>query len=219
MFFNKTNQIIDLLEAHTSAVLNCFGAYEEIFNDIVNLQTKKDEGAFNDHFALKLKTLEHEADNKRHEVIFELLQGGLLVDNRKSTMRLVEGVDQVADTAEDIIQMLVFEKVVLEDFLIEPLKIINGITSKQLSKFIEVLSKVVTKYELKLVMNDMREIEGFESEVDRIEDDLIKKLYSKDMPLANKLQFKQLIRLVSSMSDAIEDLSDEVEIILASRRI
>lgn len=219
MFFNKTNQIIDLLEDHTSAVQSCFDAYEEIFNEIVNLQSKNDEKAFSDDYTLRLNTLEHNADNKRHEVIFQLLQGGFLVDNRKSTMRLVEGVDQVADTAEDIIQMLVLEKVILEDFLVEPLQIINSITKHQLNKFIEVLSKIVTKYDLQLIINDLREIEDFESEVDSIEDELIKKLFSEDMPLANKLQFKQLIRLVSSMSDAIEDLSDEVEIILASRRI
>jgi len=219
MFFNKTKQIIDLLEAHTSAVLKCFESYEEIFKEIVNLASKKDDRAFNDKYTLKLKILENEADSKRHEVIFELLQGGLLVDSRKSTMRLVEGVDQIADTTEDIIQLLVFEKLALEDFLIEPLSIINSTTKKQLDKFIEVLSKIVTKYDLQLVINDLREIEDFESEVDRIEDDLIKKLYNKDMPLANKLQYKELIRLISSMSDKIEDLSDDVEIILASRRI
>jgi len=219
MFFNKTNQIISLLEAHTSAVLVCFDTYEDYFSEIVKLASMGDNKAFSEDYTLKLKTLENEADNKRHEVIFELLQGGLLVDNRKSTMRLVEGVDQIADTTEDVVQMLVFEKLVLEDFLIEPLKVINSITRKQLNKFIEVLSKIVTKYELQSVINDMREIEGFESEVDRIEDDLIKKLYDRNISLAEKLQYKQLIRLVSGMSDAIEDLSDEVEIILASRRI
>lgn len=219
MFFNKTNQIIDLLDAHTSAVQSCFETYESSFSEIVNLQSIKDDKAFHNDFALKLKTLEHDADIKRHEVIFELLQGGLLVDSRKSTMRLVEGVDQVADTAEDIIQMLVYEKVVLEEFLVEPLIIINKITHKQLDKFVGILSKIVTKYDLQLVINELREIEDFESEVDQIEDDLIKQLFDADIPLANKLQFKELIKLISSMSDSIEDLSDEVEIILASRRI
>lgn len=219
MFFNKTNQIIDLLEAHTSAVLKCYETYMELFEEIVNLSSKKDSKAFNDDYTLKMKTLEKEADNKRHEVIFELLQGGFLVDSRKSTMRLVEGVDKIADTAEDIIQMLVYEKVILDEFLIEPLKIINSITKNQLTKFIKVLSQIVTKYDLQLVINDIREIEEFESEVDRIENDLIKKLYNEDIPLVNKIEFKELIRLVASMSDAIEDLSDEVEIILASRRI
>jgi uncharacterized protein Yka (UPF0111/DUF47 family) len=40
-----------------------------------------------------------------------------------------------------------------------------------------------------------------------------------DLELAYKNQLKGLINMVAEISDKIEDLSDEVEIILASRRI
>lgn len=219
MFFNKANQIIELLSAHSSSVLYCYAEYMETFDEIVKLQSINLEDAFSGDLANKLTILENEADRKRHEVIFQLLQGGFLVDSRKSTMRLVEGVDHIANVTEDVIQMLVFERMLLDDFLIQPLKMINEITKKQLEFFVGVLAKIVTKYDLNELMNDIRSIEEYESEVDRIEDDLIVALFETEYDLATKLHYKQLIRLITSMSDHIEDLSDEVEIILASRRI
>jgi predicted phosphate transport protein (TIGR00153 family) len=219
MFFNKTNQIIELLNAHINAVLECYESYTVIFSEIVNKQSINDLGSSGAEYTDRIQALEEEADKKRHQVIFQLLQGGFLVDSRKSTMRLVEGVDKIADSTEDIIQMLIFEKIEIKKFLIEPLISINDITHKQLKQFINILSKMVTKYEVNQIQKDIREIEDYETDVDRIEDELIKQLYQSSLPLANKQQLKELIRMISNMSDMIEDLSDEVEIIIASRRI
>lgn len=218
MFFKRANQIIDLLNDHLEAVDKCYCSYIKNFKEIVNNQSKLEKVTLNT-LATEVKSLEHEADVIRHKVILELLQGGFLVDSRKSTMRLVEGLDQVADLAAEIMQMIVYEQIVLDDFLKDPLSQMNEITGKQLNSFIDVLSKLITKYELEHMIEQVRQIEAYESEVDVIEDELLSVLFSMDMPLANKLHYKQLIKMVSRMSDLIEDLSDEIEIILASRMI
>ncbi len=141
------------------------------------------------------------------------------MDSRKSTMRLVEGLDGIADTASDVIDMLVFERIRLHEDMIQPLMDIHRITGKQLEIFINVLVQLVSKYDFDKMLASISKIEELESEVDTIEKRLIKAVYGTDMELSQKLQYKDLITLVTGMSDSIEDLSDEVEIILASRRI
>ncbi len=218
MFFKKTNTIIELLNDHINAVESCYQLYMDSFEEIVNLQTNNMLDKVN-KVAEELKQREHQADLIRHDVIVELLRGGFLVDSRKSTMRLVEGVDRVADIAEDVFKMIAYERTTIIDDLYKPLCQINRITKEQLNCFFDILSKLMTAYDQDQMIRQLVEIEEFESKVDLIEDDLIKNLFAKDIDLAEKLQYKALIKMISSMSDLIEDLSDQVEIILSSRNI
>lgn len=218
MFFKKTNTIIDLLNDHVNAVKECYRLYMEGFSEIVNLQTNKESDELL-KLTEELKQKEHQADLIRHDVIVELLQGGFLVDSRKSTMRLVEGVDKVADTTEDVFKMIAYEQIVLDQDLLKPLEQINSITKEQLYSFFDILSKLMTKYDQDQMINQLVEIEEYESQVDTIEDQLIRDLFHRDISLAQKLQYRTLIKTITSMSDLIEDLSDEIEIILSSRKI
>lgn len=220
MFFNKSNQIIKQLNLHAQAVITCFNEYQVGILELVKIQSKQpfDKEA---QIAIvnKIVTLEREADIIRHQVIRDLLQGGLLVDSRKSTMRLIEGIDLIANIAEDCIQMICDENIVLDPWISHSIHEINTLTGKQLELLIEVLLQIVTKYNMDDVLLQIEEIEHLESQADQVENMLIKDLFEKELDLSLKLHYKQFIRLVTSMSDIIEDLSDEVEIILASRRI
>jgi len=218
MFFKKTNTIIDLLNDHVNAVKTCYHIYMDNFDKIVIFQTNKEADRLL-KLTEELKQKEHQADRIRHDVIVELLQGGFLVDSRKSTMRLVEGIDKVADTTEDIFKMIAYEQIQLDEELLKPLSQINKITHDQLNVFFDILSKLMTKYDQDEMIKQLIEIEEYESEVDEIEDKLMIDLFNKNITLAEKLQYKALIQSITSMSDLIEDLSDEVEIILASRKI
>jgi len=152
-------------------------------------------------------------------VITQLLQGGLLAESRKSILVLIEGNDTIANITEEILRMVVFERIEISLFIVSSLKMINDITLNQLLKYMEVFDKVMTKYDPDQMVQDIRQIETYEAQVDAIENELIIQVFSLNIPLANKLQFKSLIKLVSQISDEIEDLSDEIEIILSSRRV
>ena len=91
-------------------------------------------------------------------------------------MRLVEGLDGIADTASDVIDMLVFERIRLHEDMIQPLMDIHRITAKQLEIFINVLVQLVSKYDFDKMLASISKIEELESEVDTIEKRLIKVL-------------------------------------------
>lgn len=218
MIFKKTSQIIELLHKHVNRVVDCYDYYEESFKALPDEQKQGDDAELIKRVKA-LKTIEHEADVLRHKVIVELLGGGFLVDSRKSTMRLMEGVDRVADTADEVYKMIVIEKINIDEVLFDSLSQINTITKKQLTLFIQLLSDLMTKYELDEMIQRLVQIETYESEVDVIENRLIQEIFNRDMMLAQKIQYKELVKKVAGMSDLIEDLSDEMEIILASRKM
>lgn len=220
MFFNKSNQIIKQLDLHAQSVMACYKKYQSSVLEIVNKQSNNVlSNTDKDELVQDIISLEETADMIRHQVIRELLQGGLLVDSRKTTMRIIEGIDSVADIAEDVIQMICYENINLSDLISQPIQEINALTRSQLELLIDVLRQMVTKYDIDVVLSQIEDIENLESKVDAIENNLIREIFDSEMDLASKLHYKQLIRLITSMSDVIEDLSDEVEIILASRRI
>jgi len=219
MFFNKTNQIIDLISEYLDSLTNCYDEYCTVFEELAYRHLNEHENLFDLEYAERVANLERIADKNRRNVIVKLLQGGLLVDNRKTMMRLIENIDKVADLTEDVIQMIVFEQLKLMPYIVEALLTVNEITGVQLKLFVNILSKTLTNFDFNHMMEDIKQVEKLESDVDSIEDGLIQELFREDLSLSEKLQYKELIRLVTRMSDHIEDLSDEVEIILASRRI
>lgn len=215
MFFSKTEEIKGLVTEHTEAVMACFNMYEEsmqgIFSNCKESELKT--------YSTKLGALESEADKVRHQIIRRLLEGGMIMDSRKSLMRVIEGVDDVANKTEDVIREIYIQNMVIPKSLHNSLNEINEVTKKQLTILIKVIRKVVHKYKIKDTLEMIHSIEMLESEVDVIEDKTIKELFKTDLSLAEKMQLKKIINLVGSMSDTIENISDLVEIIMMARKV
>lgn len=220
MLFSKSKLVIQKLSTHSTNVRECYLRYMQIFDEFVlDQEAILSDDLKMDSYVDQIRKLEKEADAIRHVVIRELLSGGLLLENRKSSVRLIEGLDQVANIAEDIIQMLFYEKISIDEFMVKDIKEINSITLSQLDLFISLLTRTMTKYEERTLLEDIIRIEEYETRVDEVENELVKKIYRLPVELAQKNQFRDLLRLVAGISNLIEDLSDEIEIIASLRRV
>ena len=219
VFFSRANKIIEQLELHSNLIVECFETYQQNFKEVAdNSELQLKNGLENR--VEKLSQLEKKADRVRHQVIRYLLNGGFLVDNRKSSMRLIEGLDKVADSSEDIFKMIAYEKIQLPDWLVKQIISINSLTFEQLKLYVKLMNKIVSDYDFDEVVSELEKIEELETKVDEIEIMALKQIFDmQNVDLAYKYQLKSLINMIASISDNIEDLSDEVEIILASRRI
>lgn len=215
MLFSKSAEIKNLVGEHTEAVINCYEQYEDAIQQVVKGCNEKEIFSY----TTKLRVLESEADTVRHKIIRSLLEGGLLVDSRKSLMHVIEGIDSVADTTEDIIQEIYMQRMVIPSFNHEAILQMTQVTKKQLLVLSETIKLIVSKYKIDEMTKMIHEIEDFESEVDKIQQETIKKLFDTDLPLAYKMQIREFINLIGSMSDRIEDISDAVEIIMMARKV
>ena len=215
MFFSKGKEVVELVDKHLKAVNICYKTYEEGFTKLL---ISRDEQSLK-HYCDKLNMLETEADTLRHEIIRKMLDGGLLVDSRKSLMHIIEGADTVADLTENIFNMIYLEGISIKDYMIEPIKAMNEITHNQLELLINAIEQVIYKFDMDQLYDIIRKIEQLESEVDIIEKQLLKDVFTDEIPLSMKLHYKQLINSITDISDLIEDISDAIEIVMLARKV
>lgn len=215
MFFGKGKVVVELVKKHLDAVSDCLSYYESAMIDILDGCSPETLEKHN----TTLRGLESEADQWRHEIIRKMLDGGLLVDSRKSLMRIIEQVDKVANLTETISGKLYLEGFEIEPYMVDPIKKINKTTSDQYALLANVIKQVFYQYNVDELYVLIREIEDLESVVDRHQKALIKSLFDSDIDLAKKLHYKQLINKIASISDIIEDISDDIEIIMLSRKV
>lgn len=215
MFFSKTVEIESLISEYSDTVVACFNYYMHAMDTLlkVNATDKRKE------FVLGIESLERAADEKRHQIIQELLQGGLIVDSRKSLMRMLEHLYGVCNVCEDILQEIDMQKINLHEILQEPIQSINKISKNQLEVLVQTIAAVVGKYKLEEMILSIRLIENLETQVDTLEHDVVRKIYDMDLELAEKNQLRALIGQIGNIADIVEDVSDEIEIIMMARSV
>jgi len=215
MFFSKGKVVVELVDEHLRAVKVCFKTYIDAMDTFLDGCEHDELATYNN----QLHQLETEADLIRHKIIKKMLDGGLLVDSRKSLMHIIEGADTVADKSEEIISMVYLEHIKVLPMMIDPIKRMNQITKQQLDLLVEAIEKIIYKYDPDQLFETIRTIEMLESDVDSIQNALLDKLFQGDIELALKLHYKQLFDDISSISDLIEDISDSIEIIMLTRKV
>lgn len=215
MFFSKVNEIEKMMKEYTVIIENCFTNYMSIMTEIVNEQNQEQYSGF----MVTMKQLESEADKKRHALIRQLLEGGLVLDSRKSLMHVIEGLDGVADLAEEIVREFYLTHMPIETATGHGVLQMNQVIHKQLLHLIETVVAVVTTYDLESLFSLLTTIEQLETEVDVIQQRAIKEIYNQELSLAEKMQQRVLIDKVAKMADDIEDVSDLIEIIMMTRKV
>ncbi len=215
MLFSKSDKIKELVGNHTNQVMRCYDKYEEAMKVILDGCDKEATGAYTN----ELRLMESRADEIRRQIIRQLLEGGLVIDSRKSIMHVIEAVDEIADLAEDIILQIYIQNIVIPIFTHDSIRAMTEITSRQLYLLVDVVKGVVSHYKSEEMTQTILQIEGMESAIDGIQQSVVKTLFETDMSLAEKLQLRELINLIGHMSDLIEDISDEIEIIMMARKV
>lgn len=195
----------------------------KIISEILDSMTELFELAFNENWE-KTKVLvdfirnkESEADEIRREAEFMLYSGAFLPGLRGDLLELIEAIDNITDRAESIADTLLLQRIKIPENLWEDIL-------KQFSKSKETFETLKVACESFLEDFDSArekiiEVEDKEHEEDSIERELIEKLFSSDLPLANKLQLNQLIKAIGDIADLSEDVSDILEIIVMKRRM
>lgn len=215
MFFSKSVEIEKIMKVYLDALVAGYDFYMNVMEIILKGTTREQtEG-----YMLEMDRLEREADTIRHQIIRQMLQGGLVVESRKSFMRLIEHMDNIANNCEDIIQEIYLQNMTIHELLIEPFGKINVITKEQLSWLVHAVTGIVSKYDLNELFDVIRKIEDLEAQVDELEHAAVKEIFERPLELAYKMQMRQLISSVGNIADIIEAVSDEIEIIMMARKV
>ncbi len=215
MLFHKTDKIRTLVGNHTDAVITCYDKFEEAMIAVVGGCDREALAVYTE----ELRALESNADKIRRQIIRQLLEGGLVMDSRKSVMHVIESVDGIADIAEDIIQEIYIQRMALPDICHESMLAMVRVTKRQLTLLIDIVKNIVDRYNEREMTQVTSEIEHLESEVDDLQHDLTERVFDESWPLAEKLQLKKIIEMTGEIADLIEDISDEIEIVMLARKV
>ncbi|MFQ5794850.1 MAG: DUF47 domain-containing protein [Candidatus Bipolaricaulia bacterium] len=167
--------------------------------------------------AYEVHKLEGRADDVRRAVETELLSGALLASFRGDLLNVIEGTDKLANKAESILDFLLLQRVSVP----QPLtSLALDITDLSLEIFTEVKEALHSLFrDMNEALSHTQKIEKLESQVDGLEREFIQELFKMDMELAEKILVREFVILLTDISDRAEDLSDQIEILVARRKV
>lgn len=214
--WSGTNKVEELFLKHTDKVKECL----DVFFDLIKMYIEQGKSKQVLELSEQVHSLETEADNIRREIIHLLIGKSFLLPNtRRDFLSLLEYIDKVADYSEAITDYIFLQDMDISSIGKSKLEEIFNITEKQfklLQRAVGFLFKDINRaFELVL------EIDQLESEVDVIERLLISRLTKErpDLDLCTKILYRDFINMVANISDKIEDAGDEIEIIIAMRKV
>lgn len=213
MFWRKQKEIEALVLEHLGHVDVTLQAFARSLT--AYLQERDVETA--EQFALETHRAEGQADDARRRIETQLLSGSLLPTSRRDILQIIEQVDRLANAAEEILDVLLLQRV---EVPAEILPEITEIGVKTNNAFVEVKGAVTSLFrKVGEALEHTKAIEHLEGEVDHLERKATKRLFELDIDLARKLQVSGFIQRLVRLSDRAEDLSDLIELIIAARRV
>ena len=166
--------------------------------------------------ALETHQREGRADDVRRETELTLVQGALLASRRRTLLRLVEGEDRLANAAEAVTDYLALQNVKIPE-LLRPLVLqILQETQRQMQAVKLAVEALVEEKPEAVKLAE--EVEHREGRIDTLERRCMNRLFSTNLPLAEKLLIRDFIGKLVEISDRAEDLSDLVFTSMAARQ-
>lgn len=198
-------QHFDLVE---QTLVNC--------NDAIERHLDGDHEAA-DGLARTAGRLEGEADDVRRRVQGLLLEGALLPESLQDLWGFIEEVDQLADTGEALLDFVLLQRVEIPTEIRPAITEISEHTKTLLAELKGGLKKLFSS--LQDVPDHTRRVEELEHTIDELEREAVRRTFTLDVELAHKTQVRELLKILTDISDIGEDVSDLLELAVARRRL
>lgn len=166
---------------------------------------------------LAVDNAEGAADQELRHVV-DAMSGSFLPATRKTLIALVQSTDEIANTCEEITRKVVLEKIIVPGVLRDDILKIIAITEHQLEILFKAIDMLLNDYKKldknRKILDDVRQEE---SRVDGIEAMLHARIFDLDLTLCEKIYYKDLLESICDLSDIIEDISDQIQVMLVER--
>jgi uncharacterized protein len=157
------------------------------------------------------------ADDIRREIELEMYQKSLIPESRGDILGLIEATDSVLNKAQSVLYQIETESLnipkELNDSLLE---LIND----NVAAFKNVIEGFrILFHSLKDVREKVKEVDKRESSSDRMERGIIRKIFSTDYDIGQKILLKDLVIEIGNISDMSEEVTDRLNIVAAKRMV
>jgi len=207
LIFKKEKQVRKLVLSHLNEVQECLMESRNVLEEYISGELELACQRVN-----SVIEIESRADTLERQIRDMLLDGAFLPHIRSDVYRLVESVDAIAGKGESVARFVVDQlPEIPEEFEGELLEIFG----QCLNCFLE-LRKALRDYfkpkgDIENLHLHVARVCEIETEVDKAESELSRKVFQSDLNLAEKIHFRQLLERVGNIADLSEDASDELE--------
>ncbi len=210
----KNHDISKYFYDHQEDVALCFEKFETFFELLFKDGTTKEEL---ESAKVSVQNAEGAADRELRHVV-DAMSGSFLPATRKTLIKLVQSTDEIANTCEEVACQVMLEKINVPTSLRTDILKVIAITEGQLEILFEAIDKLLNDYKAldknRKILDDIRQEE---SRVDAIEAMLHARIFDLDITLTEKIYYRDLLEKICDISDTIEDVSDQIQVLLVER--
>jgi len=208
LLFKKEKEVIGLILNHLDMVEECLQsgikAIEFYLED--NIAEAK-------NWARKSRSSESEADTIRYRIRDKLYSGAYLPLLREDIYKLVESIDKVGNAGEACSDFFLNQRPLIPDEMKLPFRVV----AQNSLGIIEPLKLAVLCYfkgecKIEIVREHTKDIGMQESNVDKLEWDLTKEIFTSTLDFAHKHHLKNCLDAIVEVSDRAEDAGDQLEL-------
>jgi len=165
--------------------------------------------------ALRIREMETEADEARRHVELVIYSGAFMPIHREDYLSLAELIDKVADTAVSAVNVLSLTHVPIPEDA-------RAKIADMIEKSIQCVDALRTCVDAciknrKKAGSVARHVEELEETIDEEEFALRASLYAMDIDGYDKIILNDLVEKIGDISDAAEDVSDRIVIMMSKR--
>jgi len=209
-FFKKEKEVVELLTKHLDIVEECLSTA------IKTIQTYlKDDTPEAKDLAKQVDAIENQADVVRYEIRDKLYAGAYLPRLREDIYRLIEAVDEVANAGEHCCDFFLNQrpaipeelKVLFQAAVQESLGIISPLRHS-------ILCFLKGECPIDVSRQHAKEVGLKESDVDQIEWDLTRDIFTSSLGFSHKIHLKLCLDAIVKVSDRAEDAADQLDLVI-----
>ena len=209
MIFKKEKEVIQLIIEHLQKVEECITTGEKTL--ISYLSGEKKEAK---NLSVRVDSLETEADSITERIRNLLYSGAYLPLLREDIYRLVENMDKVANAMEACCDFFLNQRPTIpEQFNHGVVEIIKKSTGTMIPLREAVLCFLEGKCPEETTRIYTKDVGVEESEVDKLEWDLTKLIFTSSVDHSFKIHLKQCLDTIVEISDRAEDAADHLEMV------
>ena len=216
MSLKKNNQkIYECITEQINDVENCLVSFE---NFLCAATTPGTVFETLEALSIDIQKKEACADLSLRRMI-DSLGGTFLPSTRQDLISIATRCDKIANKCESTALMTVLQQFRFDPLYREPIMKIISITREQFQLLHKSIVTMFVHFGSFLKDHSiLDEIRQKESEVDLIETELYKQIFSSDLSLAEKMQTKSFVEHICDISDVIENIADDLQIMLITRK-
>jgi len=213
IYNNKNPKLSKCFTDHQSDVVECLNKFEEYLKALFS-------GASLDQLKsmkVAIDNCEHAADEELRHVV-DLLSDFFLPTTRSNLIAIVQSTDSVANISQSIARRITIEKAHLPECVHSDILEIVKISKVQLDILYRSVDLLLNNY--KKIFKDRKildDIRAEESKIDSIEQMLYERIFDLDLPLYEKIYYRDFVAHICNISDVIEDIADKIQIMLVER--